>query len=247
MLIIPAIDILNGQAVRLQQGDFDKVTVYHDHPEELAVTFAQSGIRHLHLVDLSGAKQEQTVALKLFAKIKELSQCTIEAGGGIRSYEQVENFFQHFDTSQDKVMIGSLPFTNRREFLKIANRYAKSILLTVDVWQRQIRIKGWQEQTSQDLFDFLQEMQLAGIENFLITQIQRDGMLNGPDVFLYQEIIQKIPNIKLIASGGVSKIQDFIDLLPFSQIEGAILGRAYYENKITLPQVQEFIAKYPQR
>lgn len=247
MLIIPAIDILNGQAVRLQQGDFNKVIVYHDQPEQVAKIFAQSGIRRIHLVDLSGAKQEETVALELFAKIKKASECTIEAGGGIRSYAQVEEFFQHLDEKQDKVMIGSLPFVNRKEFLKIARRYAKSILLTVDVWQRQIRIKGWQEQTPQNLFSFLREMQSLGIESFLITQIQRDGMLTGADVSLYQEIIQEIPDIKLIASGGVASMQDFITLSQLPQVKGAILGRAYYENKITLSQVQEFIAKHPQR
>lgn len=246
MLIIPAIDILNGQAVRLQQGDFNQATVYHDHPEEVAVAFAQNGVKRIHLVDLSGAKAEKSVALQTFAKIKEATSCVIEAGGGIRTLDEVENFFSHLDDRQDKVMIGSLPFTNEKEFLKICERYANSILLTVDVWQEQIRIKGWQEKTEQNLFLFLQRMMKLGINNFLVTQIKRDGMLSGPDVSLYKKILQEIPSIKLIASGGVSSMKDMEELSQIAGIEGAILGKAYYEKKVSLEQVREYIEKNKQ-
>lgn len=241
MLLIPAIDILNKQVVRLRQGDFQQVQVYSNDPVATAVDFAHSGVKHLHLVDLSGAQQQRSLSLDIFARIKQATSCSIEAGGGIRSLGDAENFFARLDTKTDKIMIGSLPFTDADEFFKIVQKYAASILLTVDVWGEEIRIKGWQEKSSVNLFEFLQNMLSLGIENFLVTQIRLDGMLSGPDIKLYRKILQKFPKIKLTASGGVSDMQDFTELSQLKNIQGAILGKAFYEGKVSLADIKNFL------
>ncbi|MDH5718514.1 MAG: HisA/HisF-related TIM barrel protein [Spirochaetia bacterium] len=244
MIIIPAIDILDGKVVRLSQGDYKQKTVYSDNPVKTAVSFAEAGFKRLHLVDLSGAKEGKVIHAKLFGQIKKETGCIIEAGGGIRSFSDVENLFKAgLNIKEDFIMIGSLPFKNKTEFIKITEKYVKNILLTVDVWDRNVKISGWIEDTNTKIIPFIKQMINEKITNFLVTQIQKDGMLSGPDFDLYNEILTNFSNINLIASGGVSSVYDFEKLSENKKLYAAILGRAYYDKKINFKEIQKFIIK----
>ncbi|MES0490621.1 MAG: HisA/HisF-related TIM barrel protein [Leptospirales bacterium] len=239
MLVIPAMDIIDSEVVRLTQGDYNRKTVYSDDPLETAKRFQQAGVKKIHLVDLSGAKLGSPVHASLFGQIRTQTGVAIEAGGGVRFLADVDALFEaglQLDT--DQVMIGSLPFKNREEFVLIQKKYAAQILLTVDVWDREVKISGWQEETGQDIFSFIQEMKDSGITSFLITQIKRDGMLNGPDIELYQEIDDRFTDISVTVSGGVSSVKDMTDFPKMKTVTGIILGRAFYENHVTLDDIK---------
>lgn len=240
MLIIPAMDLIDNQVVRLEQGDYSKVTVYHREPLTLAKQFYEAGISRLHLVDLSGAKAGKPVHTQLFNEIKQATNVVIEAGGGLRSLSQVTNLFTNgLVPKKDFAMIGSLPFLNRAEFNKICDEYPQSILPTIDVWGTEIRIAGWQKDSGTQIFDFINEMLMMGLTEFLVTQIKKDGMMSGPDYQLYQELLKKSPSARFIASGGVSCVDD-LKKLRDAGLYAAILGKAFYEGKVTLDDVAQF-------
>jgi len=241
MKIIPALDLIENQVVRLTQGDYSRKVIYSSDPVKMAREFTSVGCEHLHLVDLGGAQIAKPLHLDLIGKIKKETGCVIEAGGGIRSKQQVDQYFsQALDKATDFVMIGSLPFKNEVEFNKICDIYLNNILLTVDVWDEEVKISGWLESTNKNIFDFLCEMTQKGINNYLVTQIKKDGMLNGPDFELYQKIVKEFPNINLTASGGVSKLEDFNELKKIKGLYGGILGRAFYEDHVTLEQLKDW-------
>ena len=239
MQIIPAIDLLEGQAVRLFQGDYKQKTVYSSNPVTLASEFKQAGFSRLHIVDLSGAKAGEPVQAALVGEMKKTTGLSIETGGGIRKLSQVQFIFDNYlNKNEDFIMLGTLPLKDRREFDSICASFARNILLTIDVWDREIMVSGWQENTRVNIFEFLSEMVRSGINNFLVTQIQKDGTLNGPDHDLYADILARYPEICLTASGGIGSIHDFQRLQLIPRLFGAILGKAFYEKKISLAELK---------
>lgn len=241
MQLIPALDILDGQVVRLIRGDYSQKTVYSDQPVEMAGQFKDAGVKRLHLVDLSGAREKKPVHAGLFGKIKQVTNCRIEAGGGVRSLKDFELFFEAgLNLKEDFIMIGSLPFKNPAEFQVIQSRYAENILLTVDVWGRKVRISGWEEDTKQPIGEFLKKMTEGGIRQILVTQIKNDGMLSGPDYDLYREISDEFKGVQITVSGGMSNLKEAEDLKEISGVSGFIVGKAFYENKITLEDIQKY-------
>lgn len=240
MKLIPALDILDGKVVRLTQGDYNQVKVYHDNPIDLAWRFADTGIDRLHLVDLKGSKEGRLCEGKLFADIRRSVNIACEVGGGIRTLNDFDFYFEHgFELEKDFVMVGSLPFVDRSEFEKILERYKTSTLLTVDAWGDAVKHSGWLEDSGYSISSLIEEMISVGITNFLVTQIKKDGMLEGPDTVLYATLAKKFPQVRLTASGGVSSMADLTELSKLD-IFGAIVGRAFYENKISLLMMRDW-------
>ncbi len=246
MIIIPALDIIDKEVVRLSQGDYARKVVYHNHPVELARRFCSlAKIHRLHLVDLSGAKSGTPEHAELFGKIRRETNCILEAGGGIRTVADAEKYFDPYgnalDANKDFLMIGTLPVKNPEEFGRILERFPGRILLTLDVWEEELRISGWQESAGMMLFPFLEKMIALGVRDYLITQIRKDGMLLGPDFPLYRKVLEAFPEIRLTASGGVSSLEDLRELEKIPGLYGAILGRAFYEDRITLKDLGEYL------
>ncbi|MDH4199189.1 MAG: HisA/HisF-related TIM barrel protein [Spirochaetia bacterium] len=241
MKLIPALDILDNRVVRLTQGDYLKSTVYSDDPVEIAVQFKNAGVQRLHLVDLSGARAGSPVHAKLFGEIKKSTGCMIEAGGGVRSLNDFELFFEHgLKPDEDLIMVGSLPFKDPKTFEDLQKHYLKNILLTVDVWDRNVKVSGWEEDTNVHILDFLEKIKNSGLDKLLVTQIKRDGMLSGPDVNLYKEISERFDELEVIVSGGISGLQDVSQISQIQGVCGFIVGRAFYEGKITLDEIRKY-------
>ncbi len=243
MKIIPAIDLLASKVVRLSQGNYDKVKVYSNSPLSVAQEFADHGFSRLHIVDLSGAKNEKPFHTQLIRDIKKSTNCQIEMGGGIRNHSEAKHLFETcLDIETDRVMLGSLPFKNPDEFEKIVVDYASNILLTLDVWGETIFISGWRENSKKNIFACVPKFRKEfGINSFLVTQIKSDGLLDGPDIPLYQKILTENPHITLIASGGVSNIEDLKELAEATSVDGVVVGRAIYEKKISLDEISKNI------
>ena len=241
MHIIPAIDILDSKVVRLSQGDYNKSQIYSDDPVEIALQFSRSGIKRLHVVDLSGAKKNSPAHRKMISEIKRASKCQIQTGGGIRSVSHVESFFVDcLNTNSDHIMIGSLPFKDKNAFKRIVSKYAPNIIVTLDVWRENLKISGWQEDIKKNIFDEIPKLQSEfNMNHFLVTQIERDGLMQGADISLYKKLRKEFPKIELIASGGISSVEDIQELYGSVDIEGVIVGRAFYENRISLRQLQD--------
>ena len=243
MKLYPAIDILNGKTSRLIQGDYNQSHVYTDTPLEVAKKFSLiKNIGALHIIDLSGAKMAQPVAFPIIQEIKKNTTAKIHTGGGIRTFEHAKMLLEDIlDVKEDRIYIGSLPFKDLQTFEKIVHHYKDSIILTVDVWGETIKISGWMENTNLNIYSFIESMvSKYDLHKYLVTQIQKDGMMLGPDFDLYQNLMQRFPNISLIASGGVSSIDDLIQLNKIKDLNGAIVGKAYYDTKITIEDMQKF-------
>ena len=241
MQIIPAIDLLESKVVRLSQGDYNKVKIYSDSPLSIAQEFADHKFARLHIVDLSGAKNEKPFHTQLIHDIKQATNCQIEMGGGIRTYSQVKHIFDTcLDHETDYVMLGSLPFKDSDEFEKIVVDYANNILLTLDVWGESIRISGWREDAKKNIFEYISKFRKEFIINsFLVTQIKSDGLLDGPDIPLYQKLLAENPHINLIASGGISSVEDIKKLAQVTNVDGIVVGKAIYEKKISLDEISK--------
>ncbi len=230
-MIIPAIDIINGQCVRLTQGDYQQKKVYNTNPLEVALQFEAAGITRLHLVDLDGAKAKHIVNHKVLEQIATHTQLQIDFGGGLKSHEDVRIAFECGAT---QITGGTIAVKNRPVFLEWLEQYgSEKIILGADVRNAQIAVGGWQEQTSLDLFDFLQFFIGKGIQYVVCTDISKDGMLEGPAFDLYQKTLLQFPDLKLIASGGVSNNED-IERLEEMNLYGVIVGKAIYEGKVQL-------------
>lgn len=230
-MIIPAIDIINGQCVRLTQGDYQQKKVYNTNPLEVAKEFEAAGITRLHLVDLDGAKAKHIVNHKVLEQIATHTQLQIDFGGGLKSHEDVRIAF---DSGASQITGGTIAVKNREMFLEWLQEYgSEKIILGADVRNAQIAVGGWQEQTNLDLFDFLQFFIEKGIQYVICTDISKDGMMQGPAFKLYQKILTQFPQLKLIASGGVSNQED-IDRLEEMDLYGVIVGKAIYEGKVEL-------------
>jgi phosphoribosylformimino-5-aminoimidazole carboxamide ribotide isomerase len=240
MKLIPALDILDGKVVRLRQGDYNAVTIYHDKPKDLALYLADHGAERLHLVDLRGSKEGKICEGKLFTEIRRAINIPCEAGGGIRSVADFHFYYDNgFEPGQDFVMVGSLPFVDRPAFDEILAGFADSLLMTVDVWGSQVKHSGWLKDSGVEIGDFMASLSKEGVQNFLVTQIKKDGMMAGPDYEMYERLLSRFPTARIIASGGVSSMAD-LQKLATMKLYGAIVGKAYYEGKITAEMLREF-------
>lgn len=237
MRIIPAIDIINGKCVRLTKGDYNTKKIYNENPLEVAKEFEDNGIKYLHLVDLDGAKSKQIINHKVLNEIASKTSLTIDFGGGIKSKNDVETAF---DNGADQITGGSIAVDNPALFTELLNEYgSEKIILGADSNKRKIATHGWQKESELQVTDFITDYKNKGIKYVICTDISKDGMLEGPSIDLYIEILE-LANINLIASGGVTSVNDLITLKDIG-CEGAIIGKAIYEGKINLRELQEFV------
>ena len=235
--LIPAIDIINGQCVRLTKGDYDQKTVYRDSPAEVAKEFEQIGFKRLHVVDLDGAKSKHIVNSSVLRRITTETQLTVDFGGGIKTNEDIE---KAFTAGASMVTIGSVAVTNPELFMGWIEKYgAERIILGADVRYGKISINGWKENSAEDLLPFLRKYIDAGVRNVLCTEISKDGTLSGPAISLYKEMMEAYPKLHLIASGGVSSIDD-VKALDSAGIPAVVFGKAIYEGKINLNELWDW-------
>lgn len=237
MRIIPAIDIIDGKCVRLTQGDYAQKTVYNEDPLEVAKEFEGAGIKYLHLVDLDGAKAKHIVNYKVLERLASQTGLQIDFGGGIKSNADIETAFE---CGANQVTGGSIAAQDKELFLSWLKQYgAQKIILGADAKDGKIAVSGWQEATKLEVIDFIAGYQGQGIEYVICTDIAKDGMLQGPSYNLYKAILERCSNLRLIASGGVSSIDDVKKLKELG-MEGCIIGKALYENKISLKELELF-------
>jgi phosphoribosylformimino-5-aminoimidazole carboxamide ribotide isomerase len=231
MEIIPAIDIIDGKCVRLTQGDYAQKTIYNERPLEVARQFEDAGLNRLHLVDLDGAKAGAIKNWKVLETIAGKTSLIIDFGGGIKTEKDVQIVF---DSGAKFATVGSVAVKNEEEFVRWLLQFgAGRFLLGADVKNEKIAIHGWQETSDLWIYDFIEKYIQQGITQLFCTDVSKDGKLEGPATDLYKNIIDKFPNLHFIASGGVSSIKDLIELEQ-AGCKGAIVGKAIYENRISL-------------
>ena len=236
--LIPAIDIIDGKCVRLSQGDYNSKKVYNENPLEVAKEFEAHGIRRLHVVDLDGAASHHIVNYRVLETIASRTSLIIDFGGGIKSDEDL---IIAFENGAQMVTLGSIAVKNPELFKKWLHQYgAEKIILGADAKDNRIAVNGWKEESTQELLPFLEEYTKEGIRKVLCTDISRDGMLQGPSIELYKQIMQQFPEMHLIASGGVSSIDDIIKLQE-AKIPAVVFGKALYEGKITMKDLNRFM------
>ncbi len=229
MELFPAIDLLNGKAVRLLRGDYSKITAYSDNPPELAQSFRIDGAKNLHVVDLDGAKEGGTPNFQIITDIAKRSGLFVEVGGGIRSMETVKRYL---DAGVGRVILGTAAVTDP-EFLRAAvSEYGDKIAVGVDVNGEYVAIKGWTETSKKHILDMCRELQELGVKTIICTDISKDGAMQGVNLGLYKRLMGSF-SMDVIASGGVTTLQD-IELLKASGVAGAILGKSLYEGSINL-------------
>ena len=232
--LIPAIDIINGQCVRLTKGDYQQKTVYSDSPAEVAKGFEQIGFQRLHVVDLDGAKSKHIVNDAVLRSITETTGLTVDFGGGIKTDDDIR---KAFDAGAAMVTVGSIAVQQPELCFEWLEKYGpERIILGADVRHGKISINGWKEDSDEDLLPFLRKYIDAGIRNVLCTEISKDGTLAGPAIELYRRIMQEYPELHLIASGGVSSIDD-IKALDAAGIPAVVFGKAIYEGRIDLKEL----------
>ena len=235
MRIIPAIDIIDGKCVRLTKGDYNTKKVYNESPLEVAKAFEANGIQYLHLVDLDGAKSKHIVNHNILESIASKTNLKVDFGGGLKSDDDLRIAFE---CGAHQITGGSIAANNPNVFLAWLEKYGSGkIILGADCKDRKIATNGWLEASELDVVDFINDYESKGIQYVICTDIAKDGMLQGTSNELYTEIISK-SNVKLIASGGVSSMQD-LDLVNAIGCEGVILGKAIYEGNITLKELQK--------
>ncbi|WP_010251056.1 1-(5-phosphoribosyl)-5-[(5-phosphoribosylamino)methylideneamino]imidazole-4-carboxamide isomerase [Myroides injenensis] len=233
MRIIPAIDIIGGQCVRLSKGDYATSKVYNTNPVEVAKQFEDAGIKYLHIVDLDGAKSNQIVNAKTIEQIASQTNLQIDFGGGIKTDKDIEIAF---NSGAKQVTIGSIAANNPELFLKWLLKYGSDrVILGADCKQRKIMTQGWLDSADVEVIEFIKSYVEKGVSYTIVTDIEKDGMLCGPAFELYQEIISEC-KVNLIASGGISKFEELVRLKTLG-CEGVIIGKAIYEGNITLKQL----------
>ena len=231
MRIIPAIDIIDGKCVRLSKGDYSTQKTYSDNPLEMAKSFEDLGIQYLHLVDLDGAKAKQIINYKTLEQIASKTNLTVDFGGGIKSEADVQIAF---NSGAKQITVGSIAAQNPELMLEWLQKYgSEKIILGADCKDRKIATNGWLESNDQDVIAFIQEYEKRGTIYSIVTDIEKDGMLAGPAFQLYKEILDSTEKTKLIASGGITTIEDVLKLIELG-CEGAIIGKAIYEGTINL-------------
>ncbi|MEZ0322900.1 MAG: 1-(5-phosphoribosyl)-5-[(5-phosphoribosylamino)methylideneamino]imidazole-4-carboxamide isomerase [Hydrogenothermaceae bacterium] len=230
--IIPAIDIKEGKAVRLYKGEFSSVKVYSENPIDMAKMFEDAGFRYIHLVDLDGAYEGVPKNIRIVENILKLTNLKVEFGGGLRSYKAVKSMFE---VGVDRVIIGSLAYENKEEFIKIVEDFSNKVVLGIDAKDGKLAIRGWVEKADITPLDFAREFDNLSIWGYLYTDVNRDGTLEGPNIegtkFLAENLSKPV-----IASGGVSSLEDVVKLYQIREIgiAGVVVGKAIYEGKIDI-------------
>ena len=233
--LIPAIDIIGGQCVRLTKGDYDQKTVYGE-PLDMALEFERIGFQRLHVVDLDGAKSKHIVNEEVLRRITTDTQLVVDFGGGIKTDDDLKKAFA---AGAKMVTVGSIAVTQPQLFMQWLEKYgADRMILGADVRHGKISINGWKEDSSEDLLPFLRKYIDAGVKNVLCTEISKDGTLAGPAIDLYKEVMEAYPELHLIASGGVSSKED-IKALDAAGIPAVVFGKAIYEGRIDLQELKE--------
>ena len=246
MRIIPAIDIIEGKCVRLSKGDYDTKKIYNEHPLEVAKEFEAHGIQYLHLVDLDGAKSKHIVNHKVLEQIASKTSLKIDFGGGLKTNEDLRIAFE---SGANQITGGSIAVKDKETFTSWIKTYsADKIILGADAMDEKVAVSGWQEESKEELLPFIQSYQEKGIQYVICTDISKDGMLEGPSFELYKKILADTDvasnavekSIKLIASGGISTFDELPKLAEIG-CEGTIVGKAIYENRISLKQLENYI------
>ena len=242
MRIIPAIDIINGQCVRLSKGDYNTAKIYSNDPLEVAKSFQDHGVEYLHLVDLDGAKSQGIVNHKVLETLATKTNLKIDFGGGLKTDQDLKIAFE---SGAKQITGGSIAVKDPQRFLSWIKSYgAHKIILGADAANKKIAISGWLETSTEDLIPYVANYMTKGISDVICTDISKDGMLEGPSIDLYEKMIRELKDIKLIASGGVAKLQDLYDLSAVG-CDGAIVGKAIYEDRISLKEIEQFILNAP--
>ena len=236
MQVIPAIDLLNGQCVRLHKGAYDDVTVYHASPIEQALEFQEAGFEHIHVVDLNGAKEGRFVNLPHIRQIIENLNISVQTGGGVRTFEDSEYLIRE---GINKVICSSMAVQHEADWIKLLHHYPKQAMLALDLKDGKIAYAGWLETAAESVNSFVTRMQIEGLQEILCTDISKDGTLAGPNHELYKHLKAKFPTIRLIASGGVSSVED-LEKLEAAGIDAVVVGKAYYEGRLSLQEMAAF-------
>jgi len=237
MRIIPAIDIINGQCVRLTKGDYSTKKVYNENPLEVAKMFEDIGINHLHVVDLDGAKAHHIINHKILETIATKTRLKVDFGGGLKSDQDLKIAFE---SGANQITGGSIAVKNPSKFLDWLETYGSDkIILGADCLDQKIAIQGWQEESDQEVLEFIKDYVTKGISYVICTDIAKDGMLQGPSFDLYETILNTITPVKLIASGGISNFDELPKLADLG-CEGVIIGKAIYEGNIALKQLETY-------
>ena len=231
MNIIPAIDLIGGKAVRLMKGDYNRVTVYHDHPEQVAKSFEKQGSDFLHIVDLDGAKDGSTANFDTIRAILANTNLSVEVGGGIRNMETVRKYIE---LGVDRVIIGTAAVTDPAFLKEAVKEYSNHIAVGIDIKDGMVAIKGWLEVCALSCFDFCQQVQDLGVKTIICTDISKDGMMAGTNRALYKDLCERF-SLNIIASGGVSSLDD-VRALADMKLFGAIVGKAIYTGAIDLSE-----------
>ena len=238
MRIIPAIDIIDGACVRLSKGDYATKKVYNENPLEVAKQFEAHGITHLHLVDLDGAKSKHIVNHKILEQIASQTSLKVDFGGGLKTDDDLRIAFE---SGASQITGGSIAVKNPDTFKSWLSKFGKDkIILGADAHHRKIAISGWLEESDDDVVEFINSYNKEGVSYVICTDISKDGMLEGPSFDLYDEILKSTPDLKLIASGGISTFDELPKLAAMG-CEGTIIGKAIYENRISLKQLENYI------
>ncbi|MEX0773803.1 MAG: 1-(5-phosphoribosyl)-5-[(5-phosphoribosylamino)methylideneamino]imidazole-4-carboxamide isomerase [Balneolales bacterium] len=237
MKVIPAIDLLDGQVVRLKKGAYDDISKYKQTPAGQADLFRKAGFDHIHVVDLNGARKGRFVNLPVIQKIIAETDLSVQSGGGVRSFEDAQKLIK---AGISKIVCGSMAVKNEREWLKTLYHFGgEACIMGLDLKDGKIAYSGWEETADEDAFDFLQRMVDEGLQEILCTDISRDGMLTGVNLELYKSLIKQFPELKVIASGGVSGVADLEDLNSLN-MHAVVVGRAYYEGHLSLGEMKRF-------
>lgn len=238
MQIIPAIDLIEGKCVRLTQGDYSQKIVYNTNPLEVALEFEAIGINRLHLVDLDGARAGKVINYKILEAIASKTNLIVDFGGGIKTENDIESIF---NSGAAIATIGSLAVKNKDLFFSWLKKYGSDkILLGADVKNELLAIDGWLQTTEISVFDFIRQNITGGVKMIFCTDIAKDGLLQGPSIELYKNLLEQFPGLNLIASGGVSDLKDLTQLKALG-CSGAIVGKAIYEGKITIEELKKLI------
>ena len=237
MRIIPAIDVIDGQCVRLSQGDYGQKKIYNESPLDVAKSFEDAGLKYVHLVDLDGAKAGKVTNWKVIDELASLTKLDIDFGGGIKTDEDIQRLF---DAGVKQVNLGSIAVKNPDIVSRWITEFGGDrIIISADVKGEMVSISGWLEDSKVNVADFISGYRRKGISFVTCTDINTDGMLSGPNIELYKKLLLATPDIRLIASGGVSNLDDLRRLKEIN-VEGAIVGKAIYEGRIRLNELRDF-------
>ena len=239
MYLFPAIDLYEGKAVRLYKGDYNQLTVYNDDPTAVAKDFAAAGAKYIHIVDLEGAKSGTTPNLDTVIRIKEQSGLFCEIGGGVRNMAVVKTYM---DAGLDRVILGTAAVENPAFVREAVEAYGEKIAVGVDLKDGYVAVKGWTEKSNLDAVTFCRDMQDMGVKTLIVTDISKDGAMQGTNHDLYRQLQEQFPTLQIVASGGVSSMED-VTRLAQTGLYGAIIGKAYYIGAINLKEACEVVQK----